>query len=89
MKFGELKKVINRSKGRHMWVAISIGLGNDAVIQAESPLLDKMDEYEVDWIGADLFGEETVTDGRNKVTDEDIPCLSIHLKDPNREEAAK
>lgn len=81
MTFGELKKVINRSAGRHMWVSISIGLGVDAVIQAESPLLDVMDDYEVAWIGAASFGEETVTDGRNAVTDEMEPCLEIHLKE--------
>ena len=81
MKFGELKKVINRSAGRHMWCSISIGLGVDAVIQAESPLLDVMDDFEVAWIGAASFGEETVTDGRSTVTDEQEPCLEIHLKE--------
>lgn len=32
MKFRELKAVINRYPGRHDWIAISIGLGTDALI---------------------------------------------------------
>lgn len=80
MLFKELKSVINRSSGRHDWISISIGLGNDAVIQAESPILDALDDYEVDWIAPATFGDCTVTEGINSVTDEKMPCINIHLK---------
>ena len=81
MRFGELKTVINRHPGRHDWISISIGLGVDAVIQAESPLLDIMDEYEVDWIAPSTLGDETVTTGVSTVSDEIIPCIEVHLKE--------
>lgn len=74
MKFKELKEVINRHPGRHDKIAITIGLGNDAIIEAESPLLDCLDDYEVAWIAP-----ETV--GNNIVTDSDEPCIDVHLKD--------
>ena len=73
MKFAELKQVINRHPGRHDKIAITIGLGNDAIIEAESPLLDCLDDYEVAWIAP-----ETV--GNNIVTDSDEPCIDVHLK---------
>lgn len=73
MKFKELKTVINRSAGRHDWYSITIGLGTDALIQAESPLLDSLDDYEVSWIAPSTFGKSTVTD-------EELPCICIHLK---------
>lgn len=81
MKFGELKKVINRHSGRHDWISINIGLGTDALIQAESPLLDCMDDYEVDWIAPGTLGDETVTTGVSTVTDEVLPCIEVHLKE--------
>ena len=74
MKFSELKQVINRSPGRHDKIAITIGLGNDAIIEAESPLLDCLDDYQVAWIAPD-------TVGRNIVTDSEEPCISIHLQE--------
>lgn len=76
MKFGELKKVINRHAGRHDKIAITIGLGTDAVIDAESPLLDCLDDYEVAWIAPS-------TVGHNIVTDSEEPCIDVHLKDKN------
>lgn len=74
MKFKELKEVINRCKGRHFKISISIGLGNDAIIEAESPILDCLDDYEVAWIAP-----ETV--GKNMVTDSEEPCIDVHLKE--------
>lgn len=74
MTFGELKQVINRHPGRHDKIAIAIGLGNDAIIEAESPLLDCLDDYEVAWIAPD-------TVGRNIVTDSEEPCIEVHLKE--------
>lgn len=81
MKFKELKQVINRHPGRHDWISISIGLGVDAVIKAESPMMDCIDEYEVDWIAPSTLGEETVTTGVSTVSDEVLPCLEVHLKE--------
>lgn len=74
MKFGELKQVINRNPGRHEWVAINIGLGTDAVVKAESPMLDLIDDYEVAWICPSTVGE-------NLVTDKEQPCIEVHLKE--------
>ena len=74
MKFSELKTVINRCSGRHDKIAIAIGLGTDAVIEAESPLLDCLDDYEVAWIAPS-------TVGHNVVTDSEEPCIEIHLKE--------
>lgn len=85
MKFGELKTVINRHPGRHDWISISIGLGVDAVIQAESPLLDCMDDYEVAWIAPSTLGDETVTTGISTVSDEMIPAIEVHLKEKREE----
>ena len=76
MKFSELKKVINRYKGRHDKIAITIGLGTDAIIEAESPLLDCLDDYSVAWIAPS-------TVGHNIVTDSEEPCIEVHLKDQN------
>lgn len=81
MLFKELKTAINRCNGRHDWISISIGSGGDAVIQAESPLLDALDDFEVDWIAPDTFGNCTVTDGISAVTGDKIPCIDIHLKE--------
>lgn len=81
MKFGQLKTVINRHPGRHDWISISIGLGVDAVIQAESPMLDTIDDYEVDWIAPSTLGEETVSSGISTVSDEVIPAIEVHLKE--------
>ena len=75
MKFKELKEVINRCKGRHDKIAISIGLGNDAIIEAESPILDCLDEYQVSWIAPGIVGH-------NMVTDDEEPCIDVHLKEP-------
>ena len=85
MRFGELKTVINRHPGRHDWISISIGLGVDAVIQAESPLLDCMDDYEVAWIAPSTLGEETVSTGISTVSDEMIPAIEVHLKEKRDE----
>ena len=74
MKFGELKKAINRNHGRHNKIAIAIGLGTDAVIEAESPLLDCLDDYEVAWIAPS-------TVGHNIVTDSEEPCIEVHLEE--------
>ena len=74
MKFSELKTVINRCTGRHDKIAVTIGLGTDAVIQAESPLLDCLDDYEVDWIAPSTVGHNTVTDSEE-------PCIDVHLKE--------
>lgn len=74
MKFGELKTVINRHSGRHDRIAITIGLGTDAVIEAESPLLDCLDDYEVDWIAPSTVGHNTVTDSEE-------PCIDVHLNE--------
>ncbi len=76
MKFSELKKVINRCTGRHNKIAITIGLGTDAIIEAESPLLDCLDDYEVDWIAPN-------TVGNNIVTDSEEPCIDVYLKEKN------
>lgn len=78
MKFKELKEVINRHTGRHDKIAISIGLGTDAIIEAESPILDFLDEYEVAWIAP-----ETV--GHNIVTNSEDPCIDVRLKEMNEE----
>ena len=85
MKFGELKTVINRHPGRHDWISVSIGLGVDAVIQAESPLLDCMDDYEVAWIAPSTLGDETVTTGISTVSEEMIPAIEVHLKEKRDE----
>jgi hypothetical protein len=82
MKFKELKEVINRHPGRHDKIAITIGLGNDAIIEAESPLLDCLDDYEVAWIAP-----ETV--GNNIVTDSDEPCIDVHLKEKKEDSDGK
>ena len=74
MKFGELKTVINRYSGRHDKIAITIGLGTDAIIEAESPLLDCLDDYEVSWIAPSTVGHNTVTDSEE-------PCIDVHLKE--------
>ena len=79
MKFKELKEVINRNPGRHDKIAITIGIGNDAIIEAESPILDFLDDYEVAWIAP-----ETV--GRNIVSDSEEPCIDVHLKEPEKSE---
>ena len=79
MKFGELKQVVNRCSGRHDKIAITIGLGNDAIIEAESEILDYLDDYEVAWIAPS-------TVGHNTVTDEDEPCIDVHLKEKHEEE---
>lgn len=76
MKFSELKKVINRCTGRHNKIAITIGLGTDAIIEASSPLLDCLDDYEVDWIAPN-------TVGNNIVTDSEEPCIDVYLKEKN------
>ena len=73
MKFRELKTVINRHAGRHDKIAVTIGLGTDAIIEAESPILDCLDDYEVDWIAPG-------TVGHNIVTDSEEPCIDIHLQ---------
>lgn len=85
MKFGELKTVINRYPGRHDWISVSIGLGVDAVIQAESPLLDCVDDYEVAWIAPSTLGDETVTTGISTVSEEMIPAIEVHLKEKREE----
>lgn len=82
MKFKELKEVINRHPGRHDKIAITIGLGNDAIIEAESPLLDCLDDYEVAWIAP-----ETV--GNNIVTDSEEPCIDVHLKEKKEDSDGK
>lgn len=82
MKFAELKQVINRHPGRHDKIAITIGLGNDAIIEAESPLLDCLDDYEVAWIAP-----ETV--GNNIVTDSEEPCIDVHLKEKKEDSDGK
>ena len=74
MKFSELKTVINRHHGRHEKIAITIGLGTDAIIEAESPLLDCLDDYEVSWIAPSTVGHNTVTDSEE-------PCIDVHLKE--------
>ena len=74
MKFSELLSVINRHDGRHDNIAISIGLGTDGVIEAESEILDFLSDYEVDWIAPD-------TVGYNIVTDSEEPCIEVHLKE--------
>ena len=79
MKFKELKEVINRCEGRHDKIAISIGLGNDAIIEAESPILDCLDEYQVSWIAPGIVGH-------NMVTDSEEPCIDVHLKEPEKSE---
>ena len=76
MKFSELKTVINRCTGRHNKIAVTIGLGTDAIIEAESPLLDCLDDYEVDWIAPN-------TVGNNIVTDSEEPCIDVYLKEKN------
>ena len=78
MKFKELKEIINRYSGRHDKIAICIGLGSDAIIEAESPIIDYLDEYEVSWIAPG-------TVGKNLVSDDDEPCIEIHLKDKEEE----
>ena len=74
MKFAELKQVINRHSGRHDKIAVTIGLGCDAVIEAESEILDCLDDYEVAWIAPSTVGE-------NLVTDKEEPCIEVHLKE--------
>lgn len=82
MTFAELKQVINRHPGRHDKIAITIGLGTDAIIEAESPLLDCLDDYEVAWIAPD-------TVGRNIVTDDTEPCIEVHLKEKKDSEVTE
>ena len=82
MKFGELKRVINRHAGRHDSIAVSIGLGSDAIIEAESEILDYLDDYEVDWIAPSTVGHNTVTDSQE-------PCIDVHLKKPKRKQEEK
>lgn len=77
MKFKELKTVINRHKGRLDWLAITIGLGTDAMIKADSPILDALDDYDVSWIAPSTVGHNTVTDSEE-------PCIDIHLEDPKK-----
>lgn len=74
MKFSELKNVINRHPGRHEKIAITIGLGTDAIIEAESPILDYLDDYDVAWIAPSTVGHNTVTDSEE-------PCIDVHLKE--------
>ena len=80
MTFGELKQVINRCAGRRDMIAVTIGLGTDAIIEAESRLLDCMDDYEVAWIAPGTVGE-------NIVTDSEEPCIEVHLKEKKAEVA--
>ncbi len=75
MKFKELKGVINRNSGRHDSVAIYIGTNCDAVIEAESEILDYLDDYDVRWIAPSTVGKSTVTE-------EEEPCIEIHLARP-------
>ena len=82
MTFAELKQAINRHPGRHDKIAITIGLGTDAIIEAESPLLDCLDDYEVAWIAPD-------TVGRNIVTDDAEPCIEVHLKEKKDSEVTE
>lgn len=77
MKFAELKTVINRCSGRHDQIAVSIGLGTDALIEAESPLLDALDDYDVAWIAPG-------TVGHNIVTNSEEPCIEVHLKEKKK-----
>lgn len=79
MKFSELKMVINRHSGRHDKIAITIGLGTDAIIEAESPILDYLDDYEVAWIAPSTVGHNTVTDSEQ-------PCIDVHLKEKKGEQ---
>lgn len=74
MKFGELKSIINRHKGRHDLVAVHIGLGCDGIIEAESPIIDMLDAYEVDWVAP-------AKAGRFYLADWDLPCIEVHLKE--------
>ena len=78
MKFKELKQVINRHPGRHDQIAVTIGLGCDAVIEAESEILDYLDDYEVKWIAPSTVGE-------NLVTDKEEPCIEVHLAEKRKE----
>ena len=82
MKFCELKTVINRHSGRHDKIAITIGLGTDAVIEAESPILDCLDDYEVAWIAPSTVGHNTVTDSEE-------PCIDVHLKERKEQRDGK
>ena len=79
MKFAELKQVINRHPGRHDKIAVSIGLGCDAIIEAESKILDYLDNYEVAWIAPSTVGE-------NIVTNNEEPCIEIHLREMQEEQ---
>lgn len=85
MKFGELLAVINRHQGRHDKIAITIGLGCDGVIEAESPILDYLADYDVRWIAPDTVGNNTITDSAE-------PCIEIHLaakEEPTEEDPAE
>ena len=73
MRFKALKEIINRHPGRHDKIAVSIGLGTDAIIEAESEILDYLDDYEVDWIAPG-------TVGHNMVSDDEEPCIEVHLE---------
>lgn len=75
MKFKELKDIINRSPGRHDRLAIHIELGFDAIIASDSEILDFLDDYSVKWIAPSTIGQSTVTN-------EEEPCIEIHLDRP-------
>ena len=75
MLFKELKSIINRQPGRHDRVAIHIDLGCDAIVESESEILDFLDDYNVKWIAPS-------TVGKSSVTDEEEPCIEIHLDRP-------
>ena len=74
MLFKELKTVINRHDGRHDKISVSIGMGTDAIIEAESPILDCLDDYVVKWIAPGTVGENIVTDSQE-------PCIEVHLEE--------
>lgn len=74
MKFKELKNILNRHSGRHDHVGIWIGLKSSGVIEMESEILDFLDDYDVSWIASGTIG-------RNQVTNEEEPCIEIHLKE--------
>lgn len=79
MRFKALKDIINRHSGRHDKIAVTIGLGTDAIIEAESEILDYLDDYEVSWISPG-------TVGRNLVNDDVEPCIEVHLKEGSNDD---
>lgn len=78
IKFKDLKNVLNRNAGRHDHVAIYIGLKIAGVIEMESEILDYLDDYDVSWIASGTIG-------RSQVTDQEEPCIEIHLKERKNE----